>query len=77
MTIIPISSSERWDEEAKKVKAGKGKWVIVGYESKRDRNSKVKEALERRGLNVEVTSRIGHGTAERPWNGWRTWARTI
>ncbi len=77
-TDIPITAAERWDEVAEAVKKAKGKWVLIGDGALRPRNEKAKEALERRGLEVEVTSRIGGGpTARRSWVGWRTWARTI
>jgi hypothetical protein len=77
VTILPKTRSEFFDEMAELVKKGKGKWVLVGYESRHSMGQKYKVALERRGLNVEVTERIGHDTEERPWEGWRTWARTI
>ena len=79
-TDIPLSSSERWDKEAQRVKRGQGKWVVVadnGSTRRGGRNEKVKAALERRGLSVEVQSRIGNETKERPWSGVRTWAKTI
>ena len=79
-TNIPLSSSERWDKEAQRVKRGKGQWVIVAESEdtrRGGRNAKVKAALENRGLKVEVRSRIGNGTAERPWQGTRTWARLV
>ena len=75
---IPTSSGEKWDTLAKKVKQAKGSWVVVAEypETRRSaRNELVKKYLERRGLDVEVTSRLGHGSSERPWKGWRTWAR--
>jgi hypothetical protein len=72
---IPLSASERWDKEAARVKRGRGRWVVL--DDVRGRNDKVKEALERRGLFVDVRSRNGNGSAERPWVGVRTWARTI
>ncbi len=79
MTIdIPTSSSEHWDLMARRLKRAKGGWVLVAeYPVTRrgGRNDKVRQALERRGLKVEVKSRMGHDTAERPWIGWRTWAR--
>ena len=37
----------------------------------------VKQALERRGLKVEVTSRLGNNTPLRPYHGWWTFARTV
>ena len=80
MTTIPTSSTERWDQLAESVKAAKGKWVLVDerpVQHKSGKNAKVRENLARRGLEVEVMSRIGHATDERPWVGWRTWARTI
>ena len=78
MTIIPLSDSERWDEAAEAVRKAKGKWVLIGDGARRPRNEKAREALERRDLTVEVQSRFGRGlTTERPWSGWRTWARTI
>lgn len=79
-TDIPLSGSERWDREADRVKRAKGRWVLVAEsaDSRRGgRNDKVKAALELRGLNVEVKSRNGNGSKERPWVGVRTWARTI
>lgn len=80
MIDVPESAIERWDAIALKVKRGRGHWVIVAEQPvgrRGGRNEKVKAALERRGLTVEVRSRLGHGTPERPWNGWRTWARTL
>ena len=78
MTTIPTSAAERWDEAAEKVKKAKGRWVLVTDGARRPRNEKVKEALERRGLDVEVQSRVGFGpTSERNWSGWRTWARAV
>lgn len=75
---MPLSAPERWDAAARKVKRAKGNWVLVMETPKNQRgqNSKATEALGRRGVVVEVKSRLGHGTAERPWIGWRTWART-
>jgi len=75
-TALPLSASERWDEIAKRVKRGRGAWVLVA-EGTRDRIQKTKASLTLRGLKVEVTSRIGDGSPERPWSGVRTWARTI
>ena len=76
MTTIPTSSTERWDIAAEAVKKAKGRWVIITDGGKVPRNEKAREALERRGLEVDVQSRVGHGvTSERPWVGWRTWAR--
>jgi hypothetical protein len=75
---IPASSTEHWDLQARRVKRAKGGWVIVAeYPTTRrgGRNDKVKEALTRRGLSVEVKSRLGRDTSDRPWEGWRTWAR--
>lgn len=81
MTIdIPLSPAEKWDELAAKVKKARGAWVVVAeYPSDRrdGRNQKAKEALERRGIVVEVKSRLGHNSKDRPWDGWRTWARVI
>ena len=78
MSALPTSKAELWDEAAEKVRKAKGRWVIVGDAARRPRNHLAKEALERRGLVVEVQSRVGHGvTSERPWTGWRTWARTL
>lgn len=78
MTTIPPSDTERWDELADQIRRSKGKWVLIADEVRRPRHEKAKEALERRGVVVEVTSRIGHGiTSERPWVGWRTWARML
>lgn len=74
---IPMSASERWDRIAAEVKKGRGRWVQVEEVGRGGRTNKVKEALERRGLTVEVQSRVGNGTDERPWEGNRTWARTI
>lgn len=79
-TDLPLSAAERWDAAAKQVKRARGKWVLVDESShtgRGGRNSNVKENLERRGLVVEVRSRIGNGTPERPWVGVRTWARVI
>ncbi len=75
---IPLTDTERWDQLAKKVQRANGKWVMIADEVRRPRHEKAKEALERRGVVVEVTSRIGHGiTSDRPWVGWRTWAREL
>ena len=79
-TDIPLSSSERWDKEAQRVKRGKGQWVVVAESEdtrRGGRNAKVKAALELRGLSVEVRSRTGNGSAERPWVGVKTWARVV
>jgi len=79
-TDIPLSSSERWDKEAQRVKRAKGQWVVVaesGDSRRGGRNAKVKAALELRGLTVEVRSRNGNGSPERPWVGVRTWARVV
>ena len=70
-----MSATERWDREAARVKRGRGRYVLLL--DTRGRNDKVKEALERRGLFVEVRSRSGDGSVERPWVGVKTWARTI
>ena len=77
---IPLSGAERWDEMAAQVKRARGAWVLVSENPKSrrgGRNDKVREALERRGLAVEVRSRTGHDNAERPWLGVRTWARIV
>ncbi|MDE1822664.1 MAG: hypothetical protein KGI98_17645 [Euryarchaeota archaeon] len=71
----PPSGSDRWDAVAKLLRSTPGEWRLIA-EGERARNEKVREALARRGLNVQVTSRIGNGK-DRPWTGWRTWARTI
>lgn len=78
-TEIPTSATERWDEAAKKVERAKGRWVIVGDGGKVARNEKAREALEKRGLQVEVKSRVGGGATSinRRWVGWRTFARTV
>jgi hypothetical protein len=76
-TEPPVTASDRWDKMAAKVKRGRGSWVLVVEDAKVPRNDKVKAALERRGLKVEVTSRVGSGTATRRFTGVRTWARTI
>jgi hypothetical protein len=77
VTIVPTSASEKWDAAAEAVKKAKGKWVVVVDEADRPRNDKAKERLSRRGLDVMVVSRLGHETTGRPWNGWRTWAKTL
>lgn len=79
MTTIPTSATERWDEVADKVRKAKGKWVLIEESSRKAHNRTVKENLERRGLDVEVTSRVGLGnaSAERRWVGWRTWCREV
>lgn len=77
---LPLSYREFWDAAALKVKRGRGSWVLVVESDdprRGGRNSKVKENLERRGLSVEVQSRIGNGSKDRPWVGVLTWARTI
>jgi len=74
---IPLTASERWDKMAAKVKRGHGAWVLADENPVRGSNEKVKAALERRGLKVEVTSRSGNGTGDRPFTGVRTFARTI
>ena len=74
---LPESSTEKWDQLAEAVKKANGMWVVVAKSPSRARNAKVKEALTRRGLRVEVTSRLGHGVAPRPYHGWWTYARTI
>lgn len=74
---VPTSAAEKWDAAAHLVKNGKGKWVVVVESSARARNEKALGALTRRGLTVEVRSRLGHNTPDRPWEGWRTWARTL
>ena len=76
-TDLPLTASERWDEAATNVKKGRGKWVEVEEVGRGGRTNKVKEALERRGITVEVQTRIGNGSEERPWRGFKTWARTI
>lgn len=78
MTInIPTSASEKWDAAAEAVVKAKGKWVMVVDAADRPRNDKATEALERRGLEVQVVSRLGHDTIGRPWIGWRTWAKSL
>lgn len=77
MVAPPQSSSERWDAVAHAVRLADGDWVVVGdWPSSRrgGRNELVRQALARRGLTVEVRSRRG-GAPDRPWTGWRTWAR--
>ena len=80
-TDIPLSAGEQWDLVAQKVKQARGKWVLVyesgGIHDRVVRNERVRANLERRGLKVEVRSRIGNDTPERPWSGVRTFARTI
>ena len=63
-----LSAPEKWDEVAKKLKRSKGAWILVMEtpENHRGQNFKTTEALERRGLNVEVRSRLGRGTTDRP-----------
>lgn len=76
-TDVPASATERWDEIAEKVRRAKGKWVLIG-DGARMHNRTIRENLERRGLIVEVTSRMGYGvTTKRPWVGWRTWVRDV
>jgi hypothetical protein len=79
MTDLPPSATDLWDEAAEAVKNGQGKWVLIGDGARRPRNEKAREALARRGLTVEVTSRFGGGptSKNRNWTGWRTWARTV
>jgi len=77
-TDIPESAAERWDLMARRLKRAKGGWVLVAEwpkERRGGRNDKVKENLGRRGLKVEVKSRLGDGSPPRPWEGWRTFAR--
>ena len=76
---LPESAPEKWDRLADEVTAGKGNWVCVMKtpESHRGQNNKAKEALERRGLVVEVRSRLGHNSVERPWDGWWTFAKLV
>ena len=79
-TDIPVSDAERWDGIATRVKQAKGSWAFVSesdHSRRGGRNDKVREALERRGLTVEVRSRVGNGSEERPWLGVRTWARIV
>lgn len=74
---IPLSAAERWDHNAEKVRKAKGGWVMLDEVGRGGRHDKIRDALERRGLRVEVQTRNGNGSAERPWVGKRTWARTI
>ena len=74
---LPESSTEKWDQLAEEVKKANGMWVVVAKSPSRARNDKVKEALERRGLKVEVTSRLGNNTPLRPYHGWWTFSRTV
>ena len=75
---LPESAPEKWDRLAEEVKAANGSWwVVVKDARKGGRNEKVRENLERRGLVVEVRSRNGDGSPERPWRGWWIFARTI
>lgn len=77
---LPESSQERWDQLADEVRRAKGNWVVVAKSpsSRRGgRNEKAKEALTRRGLRVEVRSRLGDNSKSRPWSGWYTFARTL
>ncbi len=67
---LPLTASQRWDVVAEKVRKGDGQWIVVLSDVARPRNDKVRGALERRGLSVEVTSRSVEGR-------WRTWARTV
>jgi hypothetical protein len=76
MTSPPQTANERWDTIADEVRNGAGEWVMIG-DGTHPRHEKVKQNLERRGLEVEVTTRMGDGSEERPWSGVRTWARTI
>lgn len=76
-TELPLSAAERWDREAVRVKRGHGNWVMINEVGRGGRNAKVKAALELRGLSVEVRSRIGNETKERPWSGVKTWARVV
>ena len=76
---VPLSDAERWDMMARQVAEADGAWVVVASQpAKRrgGRNDKIRAALERRGLHVEVVSRLGNLSPERPWDGWLTWART-
>jgi hypothetical protein len=78
-TSPPPSASEYWDAvERTLLLATPGEWVVVeeGKDTRRGgRNDKVRKNLARRGLEVEVMSRVGNGSKDRPWEGWRTWAR--
>lgn len=75
-TEIPLSDKERWDANAEKVKGAKGEWVeidVVGNSG--SHHQKIRHAFARRGVVVEVQSRIGNESPERPWSGAKTWAR--
>ena len=80
MTEIPTSRRENWDALAKKLVSEPRQWVLVRSDPpgrRGGRNQLVREIFARRGLKVEVVSRRGNLTPERPWIGWRTWARLI
>ena len=78
MTVVkPESMMEKWDAIAEDVRKARGKWVMVMETpaNYRSQNQKVKVALLRRGIKAEVHSRLGDESEERPYSGWRTWAR--
>ena len=79
MTAPPSTSTEHWDTIAAKVKKANGRFVIVIDAAPKVHNRSIRENFERRGMKVEVTSRLGLGpTSEtRPWDGWRTWCREV
>lgn len=77
MTVaIPLSSSERWDREARRLKRKRGSWLMLNdlpkayTEGRAGRHEKIREAFERRGLDVDVKSRKVEGLTM--W-----WVRTL
>jgi hypothetical protein len=75
-TEIPLTDKQKWDAIALDVLHANGRYVVIA-EGKRDCIEKAKKALARRGLQVDVTSRRGDGSDDRPWSGVRTYARAI
>lgn len=63
-----------WRAIAQRIAALEGGWCLV-WTSEKPATEWVREHLRRVGCRAEVRSLQGYAVNERPWTGWKTFAR--
>lgn len=66
-----------WKAIARRVESLEGGWTLVwaDTDNAKPRTAWVREQLRRAGCRAEVRSLQGYAINQRPWTGWKTFAR--